>query len=177
MRSFSVLLSKNNSYLTSSNNRMIHLLLSLSCIFRITELDKSKATRLPRVIILRKVDILHRTKPLKWYPEIFRPGIEREIAEKEARRSRRTAVSVRAAVARVVVVAVAPTGTRWGSAAAAGAVAAASAPVPRHGPPIGHLSVRRFSLRNPNPKGVGFCGVFPKFWREKKKRSPFLASF
>lgn len=116
---------------------MIHLLLSLSCIFRISELHKSKATRLPCVIILRKVDILHRTEPLEWHPEIFRPRIEGEIAEEEAGRSGGTAVAVSAAVAGVagvVVVAVARlAGAGRGAAAAAGAEAPAPAPVPRHG--------------------------------------------
>lgn len=48
LRCFSVLFSKNNSYLTSTNSFVVHPLLCLSCIFRMAILNKSKPSWFPK---------------------------------------------------------------------------------------------------------------------------------
>uniref|UniRef100_A0A2P2KP95 Uncharacterized protein n=1 Tax=Rhizophora mucronata TaxID=61149 RepID=A0A2P2KP95_RHIMU len=136
LRSFSILLSKHNSYLSSTNDFIIHALLCFCRIFSIAKLHKPKASWLPSIVIFRQIHILHGTKFLERTPKIFRPGVKREIANQQAGRTRRAAVTTRAGVtvadARFLVVVVSLPGTGRGSAAATGTVTPTPAPVARH---------------------------------------------
>lgn len=105
--------------------------LSFSCIFTVAELNKSKSAWIPSVVILGKVDILHRTKTFKWDPKIFWPSVHSNVTNEQARGSRRTSVAVGAAATgmlpRVIVFA-----SPRRSSATAWAIASASASVPPH---------------------------------------------
>lgn len=104
------------------------MMLSFGSILRITKLHKSKATGLPSIVILGKIHILHWTKTLKWDSKILRPGIESDVANKEARGSRGAAVAIGATGSGAVV----ETTPSRRSSAAARAVASATASVSRH---------------------------------------------
>lgn len=73
---------------------MIQMMLCFCSIFSITELNKSKTTWLPSVVILGKINILHWSISFKWYPKILWPSVERNVADKQAGRGRRPSVAV-----------------------------------------------------------------------------------
>lgn len=63
---------------------MVHLVFGFSCIFRISELHKSKAAWFPRVVVSREINIPNRPKAFKWNTKVFWPRVERDVADKEA---------------------------------------------------------------------------------------------
>lgn len=65
LRGFSVLLGENNSYLTSTNNLMIHSLFCFSCIFTISKLHKTKSPWLPVNLNHNKTELRSWTYLLK----------------------------------------------------------------------------------------------------------------
>jgi len=75
------------------NYSMVHLVFGFCSIIRICILDKSKASRLSCIIISRKIDILHCSKPFKWNAEILRPGFTRNISNEKTSRKTRASIS------------------------------------------------------------------------------------